>query len=176
VDDNKSQRSFFYQAPHPTSVASDDDRNFSTVLDEIANSGPGAFTFDPTLDIFSWGKRTSFVNEMLSWAFSWTPTPTRHPFRKYDTPSSSSSVSTLFTPSKPIDIPPSVMSKQREKIAPRRLLSGPYKSFFSAAKRLFTARDHFSLLPSSPFPNPQMLSTNRITWIVRFRRPVVGRT
>jgi len=134
VDDSESRRSFFYQASHPTSVVSDDDRSFSTILDETANSGPSAFMFDPTLDFFGWGKHTSFFNEMLSWAFSWTPTSTRHPYHKYDTPSSSSFISTFFIPSKPIDIPPPVMSKQREKIAPQRLLSGSCKSFFSAAK------------------------------------------
>ena len=39
----------------------------------------------------------------------------------------------------------------REEIPPRRFFSGPYTAYFSAAKRLFAARNRFGLLPPLTF-------------------------
>ena len=66
----------------------------------------------------------------------------------------SSSVSTFFTPSKPIDIPAPARSKQRGERKSRRggFFLGPYPAFFPAAKQLFTARNRFGLLPLFTFP------------------------
>jgi hypothetical protein len=113
MDDSESWRSSFYQASRPMSVANDNDADFSLVLDETANLNTGAFTFDPTLDFFGQEQRTSPVIEKPSWALSWTPADLSSSSHEYDTPSSSSSVSTFFTPSKPIDIPAPATAKQR---------------------------------------------------------------
>jgi hypothetical protein len=68
--------------------------------------------FNPSLDFFDQEQRTSPINEKQTWAFSWTPVDLSSSSHEYDTLSSSSSISTFFTPSKPIDIPVPTMLKQ----------------------------------------------------------------
>ena len=122
----------------------------------------GGFTFDPSLDFFGQEQRTSPINEKQTWPFSWTPVDLSSSSYEYDTPSSSS-VSTFLTPSKPIDIPVPMTSKQRgEETTPRWFFSRPYTPYFSAAKRLFAARNSFGLL--SPRLPPGLKRSRRTTW------------
>ena len=87
-------------------------------LDGTTSLNTSAFMFDPALDFFGQEQRTSPVNEGPSWALSWTPAELSS--EEYDTPSASSSTYTFFTPSKPIDIPPPMTSKQRAEGKSRR--------------------------------------------------------
>jgi len=48
-------------------------------------------------------------------------------------------------------IPRDVETTRREEIPPRWFFSGPYPAYFSAAKRLFAARERFGLFPFFPF-------------------------
>lgn len=169
MDDSESWRSSFYQASRPMSVANDNDADFSLLLDETANVNTGGFTFDPTLDFFDQQQRTSLVDEKHSW-LSWTPADVSTSSQEYDTPSSSSSVSTFFTPSKPIDIPSPATSKQRGERKSRR------GGFFRDHIRLTFPRQSDSsqretalvFSPSSPSTKPQALSTNNMAEVVSY--------
>jgi len=169
MDDSESWRSSFYQASRPMSVANDNDAGFSLILDETANVNTGGFTFDPTLDFFGQEQQTSPVGDKRSWAFSWTPADVSSSSQEYDTPSSSSSVSTFFTPSKPIDIPAPATSKQRERKARRG-------GFFRDHIRLTFPRQSDSsqretslvFSPPSPSTKPQALSTNNMAEVVSY--------
>ena len=108
------------------SVAHDNSGEFSLVLGETSNVNTCSFTFDPSLDFFGQEQRTSLASEKQSWAFSWTPADLASSSHEYDTPSSSSSVSAFFTPSKPIDIPAPATSKRGEEIALRQFFSRLY--------------------------------------------------
>lgn len=168
MDDSESWRSSFYQASRPMSVANDN--AFSLVLDEAAHLNTGALTFDPTLDFFSQEQRTSPLNEKPSWAFPWTSADLSSSSHEYDAPSSSSSVSTFFTKSKPIDIPTPATSKQRGERKSRR------GGFFRDHIRLTFPRqsdssqreDSLAFSPSSPFCKPQALSTNNMAEVVSY--------
>jgi hypothetical protein len=170
MDDSESWRSSFYQASRPMSVANDNDASFSLVLEEAANVNTGGFTFDPTLDFFGHEQRTSPVNEKHSWAFSWTPADTSSSSYEYDTPSSSSSLSTCLAPSKPIDIPAPTTSKQRGERKSRR------GGFFRDHIRLTFPRQSDSsqretalvFSPPSPSTKPQAFSTNNMAEVVSY--------
>ena len=157
-----------YQASRPMSIAHNNGGEFSLVLGETSNVNTGGFTFDPSLDFFSQEQRTLPANEKQSWAFLWTPPDLLSSFHEYDTPSSSSPVSTFFTPSKPIDIPAPATSKRGEGIAPWRLFSKPYTPYFSAAERLFAARNRFGLLSPSPSTKPQAILMNNVAKVVSY--------
>ena len=170
MDDSESWRSSFYQASRPMSVANDNDAEFSLVLSETPNVNAGGFTFDPSLDFFGQEHRTSPTNEKQTWPFSWTPADLSSSSHEYDTPSSSSSVSTFFTPSKPIDIPAPTTSKQRGERKSRRggffrdhiRLSFPRQSDFSQRETALV----FS--PTSPSTKPQAISTNNVAEVVSY--------
>ena len=157
MDDSESWRSLFYQTSRPMSVANDNDGDFSLVLDESANLNNGAFTFDLSLDFFGQEQHTSPVNEKPSWALSWTHADLSSSSHEYDTPSSSSSVSTFFTPSKPIDILAPATSKQRGE---RKSHCGG--SFRDHIRLSFSQQSDSSqregasvFSPSAPSPKPQ---------------------
>ena len=170
MDVSESWRSSFYQASRPMSVANDNDADFSLILDETSNLNAGAFTFDPALDFFTQEQRTSPINDKQSWAFSWTPADLSSSSHDFDTPSSSSSGSTFFTKSKPIDIPAPATSKQRGERKSRR------GGFFRDHIRLTFPRQSDSsqretalaFSPPSPSTKPQSLSTNNMAEVVSY--------
>lgn len=170
MDDSESWRSSFYQASRPMSVANDNDADFSLVLDETPHLNNGAFTFNPTLDFFTQEHRPSPIDEKQSWILSWTPADLSSSSYEYDTPSSSSSVSTFFTKSKPIDIPAPATSKQRGERKSRR------GGFFRDHIRLTFPRQSDSsqrenalaFSPSSPSSKSQTLSTNNMAEVVSY--------
>jgi len=126
-------------------------------LDGTPNLSTGVFTFDLILDFSSQEQCTLLANEKPPWAFSWTP-PTCHNSHRYDTPSSSLSVSTFFTPSNPINIPASARSRRGE----NRALARSYTGLSSAATRLSAAQDHFG--PLSPHLPLSLKRFRRTIW------------
>ena len=106
MDDSESWRSSFYQASRPMSVTNDSDVEFSLVLVETTNLRIGTFMFDPTLDFFGQEQCTSPINEKQSWALLWIPADLSSSSHEYDTPSSSTSVSTFFTHQSPLTSQP----------------------------------------------------------------------
>jgi len=169
MDDSESWRSSFYQASRPMSVANDNDAGFSLILDETAHLNTGALTFDPTLDFFSQEHRTSPLNEKQSWTFPWTPADLSSS-REYSTPSSSSSVSTFFTKSKPIDIPAPATSKQRGERKSRRggFFRDHIRLTFPRQSNSSQRENALAFSPSSPFNKPQALSTNDMAEVVSY--------
>ena len=129
----------------------------------------GAFPFDPSLGFFGQEQRTSPVNEKPSWALSWTPADLSSSSDEYDKPSSSS-VSTFFTLSKPVDILAPPTSKQRGERKSRR--GGFFQDHLQLSfPRRSDSSQHEGILvfsPSSPSPEPQTLSTNNMAEVVSY--------
>ena len=123
----------------------------------------GAFPFDPSLGFFVQEQCTPSVNEKSSWALSWTPADLPSSSYEYDTPSSSS-VSTFFTPSKPIDILAPPISKQRGERKSRRggFFGTIYGFLFRGEATLHSVRAHWSS-PPPHFP-PTLKRSRRTMW------------
>lgn len=113
MGDSESWKPSSYQASRTMSVANDNDTDFFLVLNKAADVNTGDFTFNPTFDFFSQEQQASTIDKKQSWAFSWTLADLPSSSHEYETPSSSSSVSTFFTPSKPTDLPAPATVKQR---------------------------------------------------------------